>query len=158
MVGRPKYNSHLPTFLMNTPLRATRTLAVGLFLWQAGGVFVLEANAEEPLTLVAKPLRPVASNMELTLSGCWPAARVIDLKLVGTGAGFVCAVPDPPIDFEGKLSHAGEGIVLDYNLTIGESDLSGAILIPADGIGKPMLIARLYTYEIVVTLNWSGTR
>ena len=158
MVGRPKYNSRLPSFLMNTSLRATRTLAIGLLIWQAGGAFALEANAVEPVALVAKPLQPVASNMELTLSGCWPAARVIDLKLVGTGAGFVCAVPDPPIDFEAKLSHAGEGIVLDYNLTIGESDLSGAILIPADGLGKPMLIARLYTYEIVVTLNWSEAR
>jgi len=136
---------------MNTPLRATGILVAGLLL--SGATAVWKTQAEEPPSLVAKPLRPVTDNMELTVSGSWPSARVIDFKLVGTGAGFVFAVPDPPIDFEAKLSHAGDGIVLDYNLTIGETDLSGAVLVPPDGLGKPMLLAKMYTYEIVMTLG-----
>ena len=144
---------------MSTPLRTLRVYAMVLGLWASGFCWIGEAWTADPPGAVPPRHRTVGSNMQITLTGTWPSVKVIDLKLIGTGAGFILVMADPPVDFEAALTQGEDGILLDYNLTIGKSDLSGTLLIPPEDLGKPFSIAKLYdSYEIVLTLSRIGPK
>jgi hypothetical protein len=143
---------------------SSRMLALSNWVWvlvlgPLGIVLVPPAWAEDAAlkaTVVAgggEAVRTVPENLELALTGSWPTARVIDLRLLGTGAGFVISLPDPPLALEAVMTRADKDILLDYVLTIGKSEICGCLRVPPGDLGKPLTVARLYTYQIDMTLT-----
>jgi hypothetical protein len=144
---------------MSSRMRVLHTWVWVLVFGPLGGILAPLARAEDAApkaSIVAgggESVRTVSENMELALTGSWPTARVIDLRLMGTGAGFVISLPDPSLEFEAVMTQAEKDILLDYILTIGKSEICGCLRIPPGDLGKPLTVARLYTYQIDMTLT-----